>query len=753
MLEACRRRLVAFSKPSIKIIKPRKTIKMVNPQQATPSVQNYTRMIQLMCTSSVEFALYGKDKTLKWASANYREGEGPLPTDELLNSIDGFHKQKSASDMYYYAQAIDVFSVEDIAFVQMQSDSALEQEEIASYSHQLRATQVMVSEREALKLLYEEGANELQHVHYSCDSGRDINKVVKLDKEMPALLADCMKSMALDGCFFYFNDDKSLYSEVTDESVFNDTGLSSERRTNLIQRDFSRLVETSTCAFLLENLSETGVSSAKNKLQKFQIIVTPLLDENKQNEGLMIFVKSVDDLEFNKSDRRLSELMAESGRRTMHARYDSSTGFLKSTAYGAMLQQELVDCKKTSSESSFLVVRLDNLDQAYGVGGVDAGLHVISQISAILGKRVRSRDLAGRLSKNEFALLLKNCKSENAVIVADQILESISDFTFDWQGQAIGIEANVGLVTLSPAFVSSDNLVRAARDAIECARESGKYQAAVFTGLSGKRKELSKISWEHRIYKAVVNSEFRLYCQPIEDTGSYRDGVQRYEMLLRLDSNDGVLVAPYVFIATARRLGLMKYVDKWVVRQAFATAARVNAGHSIPQFRFSVNLSDSSIDQDFANYVIAESEKSGVLTESICFDITESAAMSNLRQTNKFVGLLRRRGFEFALDDFGIGIGAYSSLRNLAIDYVKVNGTLVKNMANDSVSEAIVSSLVKVCRALGIKTIAESVENDAIREMLVKNRVDFVQGFQAGRPRAIEQEFPEILGDAESKVS
>ncbi len=726
---------------------------MLNPQQATSSVQSYVRMIQLMYNSSVEFALFNKDKTLTWASESYRHLEGQELPDYLFNNIDGLRKMSTSSDLYLYAQATQVYSQDDITFVVIQSDKALDSAELATYSQQLRVAQTFASERDALKLQFEEGSNELQHVHYSCDSPKNLNKTAKPEKEIPVLLEDCVKSMSLQGCFFYFSDGKNMFYHVEDESVFSDTGFSSERRTNLIQRNFSRLVEMSTSAFLLENLSDTGVSSAKNKLQNFQIIVTPMPDEDKQNEGMMIFVKDVEERAFNKSDFRLSELMAERGRKAMHSRYDNSTGFLKSSAYGAMLQQELVDCKKANTDSSFLVVRLDNLDQAYGVGGIDAGLHVISQVSAILGKRVRSRDLAGRLSKNEFALLLRNCKAENAVIVADQILESIADFTFDWKGQAIGIEANIGLVALSAAFVSSDNLIRASRDAIEIARESGKYHAAVFNGLSGKRKELSKISWELRIYKAVVNSEFRLYCQPIEDSGKYRDTIQRYEMLLRLDSDDGVLVAPYVFIATARKLGLMKYVDKWVVRQAFTMAARVNSEQSIPQYCFSVNLSEHSIDQDFANYVISEAEKSGVLAESICFDITESAAMSNLRQTNKFIGLLRRRGFEFALDDFGIGIGAYSSLRNLAIDYVKVNGALVKNMANDPVSEAIVSSLAKVCRSLGIKTIAESVENEDIREKLVKYRVDYVQGFQAGRPRAIELEFPEIATVDESQVS
>lgn len=713
------------------------------PEKSLSHARNFISLLQLVCKSPQNLALFDTQMNLAWSTDGYT-GPTILPQSPRKvgsSGVDGIVLLKSEESEQCYLHALQIYRKDCVAFVVIQAQRELQTLELENLAHQLRVIQTCISKTDYLHERLSASVGELRHFQYLSNSIDSNGPVINSKREISRLLDDCISSMTLAGAFLYFANDKSMYTQIRNEEAFVDSGLAIKRRTGIIQRDLFRLCESGSAAFILAQFAETGVSSPKNDLHKLQIIVSPLLDGEKQAVGVLILARDRDASRFGKSDCRLAELMSERINTVFQARYDQASGFLNEAAYASMLQQRLVDCKSGSVESSFLLLRLDGLDEVFAHGGVDAGMHVVSQVAGLLGKRVRSRDLAGRLGNDEFALLLNNCKADNAKIVAAQILESLSGSTFDWQGRPHGIDANIGLVTLSPAFVSQENLLRAAREAIGDAREAGRFTAAFFNGLAGKPRELAKIDWDHRIYKTVVNSDFRLYCQPIEDACSYDDGVNRYELLLRPNSEDGVLMAPNVFISSARKLGLMRFVDQWVVRQAFLLAAAVNPDRAESNFRFTINLSADSLTAEFADYVLAEAETSGVQSEGICFDILEAAAMQNLRQSNSFIGRLKKRGFEFALDDFGTGIGAYSSLRNLSVDYVKLNGLLVKTMVHDPVSEAIVTSLATVCRSIGIKTIAESVENGAIREQLAKSGVDYVQGFQTGRPRAVETEF------------
>ncbi|MDO6460775.1 GGDEF and EAL domain-containing protein [Granulosicoccaceae sp. 1_MG-2023] len=710
---------------------------MISPDLIDPSLARFVRMTGLICDERFAYALYDEDLSQSWASEGF---SGPAML-ETAPSADALTLLQTEHEGVCYGLAFGIYRSPLAAFVVLQSPAELSAETCHSLTHQLRVMQGSVAELQHLSGRLEENVAELQHYQHLYNTVAAVRPLQEPESELPELLSDCSASLDLAGVFVYHNDSRQIFEQVDDAAVFEDTGLSPNRRKGIIQRDLYRLCESSSSAFLLERFTDSGASASRNRLESLNILVAPMLDRQSQCIGMLILVRPDSARRFTRSDCRLAELMAERAFRILQSRYDHATGFLNRQSYRQMLQAELMGLNEETPECNFLLLRLDGLDEAYARGGVDAGLHVISQISALLGKRVRSRDLAGRLGKNEFALLLKNCKRENAMIVAGQILESLSTFTFEWQGEPLGIQANIGVVTLTPRFVTAENLFRAGREALESAREEGAGCAAMFTGLTGKRDELARLSWDHRIYKAVIDRQFRLFCQPIEDANAYRDGVRRYELLLRLRSEGPVVVAPYVFISTARKLGLMNCVDQWVASQAFKLSVLSNPDPSTPHYAFTVNLSEDSLTPEFAGYLINEAERLGVMAESICFDLTEAAAMKNLKQATQFIGLLRKRGFAFALDDFGTGIGAYSSLRNLPVDYVKLDGALVKNMSHDPVSAAIVSSLAQVCRSLGIKTIAESVENEATRELLVRAGVDFVQGFQMGRPRAVEKEF------------
>ncbi len=720
---------------------------MVNLDNKSIPLENAIQLLELACKSEYNLAIFDNQSRILWANDGYTglvNLEVPNEDSELSFS-NSLVQLADVDNSSCYLYTFNIYKNGHVAFVIIQCPERLNESEQSELSSSMDKVQGRISESDYARVCLFENAKEIQEMHYHYQPNVK-TAPIDVEAEITLLLRDCVQSLGLLGAFIYSVENKRIFTEVPDENTLNDTGLSLVYRNTVIQRDLYRLCETSSSAFFIDQNLDHATSSTLDGLQGLNIMVTPLIDSDKECSGSLICVRKKNEDKFLKSELRLSEMMAEKSLKILASRYDELTGFLNLEAFRIIIESELANRKNTDEQSSFLVLKLGNLDRVYSTGGLAAGSHILTQVAAVLSKRVRSRDFAGRLGKDEFALILNNCNSENAKVIAELLLESIAQFTFEWEGAAIKLEAWIGLLELSPDFVSAENIIRAGEEATQNARESGSYKHAIFDGMRGKQQELSRLGWEHRIYKTVINKDFNLFCQPIEDAGTYSDGIQRYELLLRLKNKDDVLLVPNVFIKAAGKLGLMQYVDRWVVGEAFNLSQSVNTHHSVSLFNFTINLSADSLNSDFANYIVQLAERKGVLADSICFDLTESAALKDLKKTSRFVNLLRKRGFEIALDDFGTGIGAYSSLRNLPLDYVKLDGNLVKNIANDSISAAIVASIAKVCRSMGIKTIAESVENEIIKEHLKRTDVDFIQGYQTARPRAVTEEFQDIGG-------
>lgn len=726
---------------------------MVNLQSTPVHVENYVRILELVCQKSQQMGLYDSNFKLLWTTDEFQWNSGlSQNTPEIKPGLDtALLELETEGEGFYYLKAFSVYSTGSVAFIILQSNTRLSETEKQEQSEKLDLAQTCIAESDHSQVCLTEKSREMQEVHYQyqpCVYDYNSGDEETASKQ---LLKDCVKSLGLVAAFSYSAESKQLISEVTDESLLDDTGLAISCRSTFIQRDIFRLCETSSAAFLYNQSAKNNGHS--EDISSVRLLVAPLIDSNKECKGALICVRLVNNPAFTKSELRLTELMAEKAHRVFQTRYDSVTGFLNPEAYKKVIEKELIQQNSVSEKTSFLVLKLGNLDTVYATGGIAAGEHILSQVAALLTKRIRSRDCSGRLDKDEFSLILHNCNFDNAQVMAEYLLESISQFTFEWGGMAIRLDAWIGLVELSASMVSADNMIRAGREALQIAKESGNYKQALFTGMKNRHKELNRLGWEHRIYKTIINKDFKLFCQPIEDAGTYSDGIQRYEILLRLKNKDDVLLVPNVFINAASKLGLMGFVDRWVVSEVFKLSRSLNTHSSVPLFNFTINISADSISSEFANYIVNQAENLGILAESICFDLTEDAAMKNLKQTNRFIALLRKRGFEVALDDFGVGIGAYSSLRNLSLDYVKLNGNLVKNMVNDAVNAAIIESIATVCKTLGIKTIAESVENEFIKERLRKTNVDYIQGFQTARPRAVTEEFSKHLEGSASNTA
>jgi diguanylate cyclase (GGDEF)-like protein len=380
---------------------------------------------------------------------------------------------------------------------------------------------------------------------------------------------------------------------------------------------------------------------------------------------------------------------------------------------------------------------LDQFKVVNDTCGHIAGDELLRQLSAVLQDAVRANDTLARLGGDEFGILMEQCSLQQAHRTATQIQRNIQEFQFSWEGETFQIGVSIGLVAIDETTASVTELLKHADAACYIAKDMGRNQIQVYnpddTILERRHGEMQ---WVARINQALEKNRFTLYAQAIEPLGSSAD--MHYELLLRMIEEDGEVIPPAKFLPAAERYDLMHKLDVWVVGEALSLMS--SNPDFINQVNFiSINLSGQSLTHSkFLNSVIKRIEQLDFEPGKICFEITETAAISNLRAATDFINRLKNLGCHFALDDFGSGLSSFGYLKNLPVDYLKIDGVFVKDVAEDPIDHAMVKSINDIGHVMGMKTIAEFVENDAIRCMLRDLRVDYAQGYDIGRPMPFE---------------
>jgi len=395
----------------------------------------------------------------------------------------------------------------------------------------------------------------------------------------------------------------------------------------------------------------------------------------------------------------------------------------------------------SAPEESHAVIYLD-LDQFKIVNdtcGHVAGDALLRQIGSILAAQARKRDTVARLGGDEFAALIEHCQQDQVLRIAYKVLEVLQDFRFVWQDRGFTIGASIGLVPIEPAVDTLASIFRAADNACYAAKEQGRNRVHIY-----KRDDQElvqrhgEMQWVLRIQEALADNRFTLYYQPIVslDHSDQPHG----EILLRLRNRDGSLVLPGAFIPAAERYNQMQTIDRWVIHAVF-TALR-NPHTVPPESCVAINVSGQSLgDWHFLEFVEQQIVKQSVPIERVCFEITETAAISNLSHAMRFFSVLKQRGCYFALDDFGSGLSSFAYLKSLPVDFLKIDGSFVKDMAHDPIDHAMVEAIHRIGHVIGIKTIAESVENAHILNRLSAIGVNYAQGIEVGRPRPLEYRY------------
>jgi Amt family ammonium transporter len=420
---------------------------------------------------------------------------------------------------------------------------------------------------------------------------------------------------------------------------------------------------------------------------------------------------------------------------------DSLTGLVNRYEFEQRLSIAIENTQKEKVSHVMCYIDLDQFKIVNDKCGHIAGDELLRQVSLLLKRCVGVQDVVARLGGDEFGIVYINSTLEEASAKAQLLLQTIGEYRFHWQGHTFGIGASIGMVGVTQECYSIDNLLSQADAACYAAKDEGRNRVhiAYFDDATIQERR-NQMQWIGRLEEAIEQNAFVLYVQPIVPV---LDPLQRnhYEVLVRLREANGEIVPPMAFIPAAERYGLMPRLDRWVVEHTFQMFAKLfEAGKR--EIHFGVNISGASLgDEGTKQYIQGLFALYGVPYRAITFEITETAAIGNLGNALSFMYEFRALGCTFALDDFGCGLSSFSYLQNMPVDYLKIDGSFVRDIHINSVNRSMVDAINQIGHVMGIKTICEYVENRAIMYVLSEMDVDYAQGYHVGRPEPIESLF------------
>lgn len=416
------------------------------------------------------------------------------------------------------------------------------------------------------------------------------------------------------------------------------------------------------------------------------------------------------------------------------ARYDKLTGLLNRNEVDRCLANLVDEAEATGNCHALLYIDLDQFKVVNDTCGHMAGDELLRMLGMHLRGCVQFGDIVGRLGGDEFGVLLSNVRKEEATEVARRICRSISDIRFAWATYSFAVGASIGITIIDEYTRKADVAMRQADSACYAAKEEGRNRVHLFTEDDRDlQRRHGEMEWLSQINKAMDEDRMRIVHQRI---APIQPGIQRdmAEVLLRIESPTGEIITPGAFIPAAERYNLMPVIDRWVIDKMLAMLEPINAADDSIE-RYTINLSGLSMgDPAFLQHIIKGFERTGVDPSRICFEVTETAAVTSFSQAVRFMALLREIGCRFALDDFGSGMSSFGYLRELPVDYLKIDGMFVRSIAYDPFHRAIVKSIIEVDHAAGMKTIAEHVDSEYALDLLRTLGADYVQGYHVSMP-------------------
>jgi len=438
----------------------------------------------------------------------------------------------------------------------------------------------------------------------------------------------------------------------------------------------------------------------------------------------------------------VSEARELNRRLSYHASHDVLTGLVNRREFEERLARALQSAKARETLYALLHVDIDQFKIVNDTCGHTAGDALLGQVGALLKSKIRWRDSLARLGGDEFGVLLESCSLEDALRTAETLREAVRNYRFAWEDRTFRLGASVGVVPITADSEDVASVLSAADSACAAAKESGRNRVHCFEendlDLMRRRREMQ---WAARINNALEESRFELFRMAIQPLQLDEPGAH-YEILLRMRDEAGKIVSPDQFIVAAERYGITPSIDRWVIENCFRWLVS-EADERERLALCSINLSGQSLGDDkFLPFVIEQFHRSGLDGRRICFEITETAAVANFSQANRFIQALKELGVRFALDDFGTGLSSFGYLKHFPVDFLKIDGSFVKGMLHDPIDREMVRSINEIGHLTGKRTIAEFAENAEIIEMLRGLGVDYAQGWGVAQPQRVSHTPP-----------
>lgn len=490
------------------------------------------------------------------------------------------------------------------------------------------------------------------------------------------------------------------------------------------QQDFFTLIKqcTNTPIYLNEVMHKTKGGT----IVFLNCTVTRLEAANKKLSGYVINLHDITEI------KKLSE------RLTYQSNHDILTGLSNRDEFSYKLNEFIKNVKKTNMSHALLILDIDRFKVINDTCGAIAGDELLRQVASFLQTVIQRNDVCARIGGDEFAILLLNCTSRDAVSVANRIHELSRKQNFLWNNTVFPLSMSIGIATIDKDSGDVHYMLACADDALHLAKEEGGGKTILYNQHDEQfAKRRGEMEWISKLTAALEENRFRLFYQPIFPLHDQKK--PKAEILIRMLDEDGSIISPISFIPAAERYNLMPQIDAWVIENSFRLCRLLKDNNSsLAEYSFSINLSGASvIYEELYSTILFNIEKYGLLASNFCFEITETSAIQNMSYASYFIQQLKHAGFTFALDDFGTGFSSFGYLRNLSIDYVKIDGSYIQTLESNPINATIVKSINEIAHSMGLETIAEFVKSESVRDIITQLGIDYGQGYVFSEPKPL----------------
>ena len=477
---------------------------------------------------------------------------------------------------------------------------------------------------------------------------------------------------------------------------------------------------------IISSANNVNLTGADGGVFAVEHTAAPIRDDSGQvHGGILIF-------------RDVTEVRSLASQLSYQASHDALTGLVNRREFEIRLQQALDNARVEHCEYALCYLDLDQFKVINDTCGHAAGDELLKQISNELKSILRDSDTLSRLGGDEFGVLLEGCSLDKAREIAEKLRETLKQMRFAWDDKQFEIGVSIGLVPITPVSGNLADLLSAADSACYEAKDQGRNRVHLFDphDINILRRQ-GEMHWVHRITDALENHNLVLYCQAITPLHPAIDDIASYEILVRMQEDTGKVIPPSAFLPAAERFNLMTMIDRYVVENAIRLLEQCKKQGK--QIHLSVNLSGQSLNEDaFHQFLENVLDKYDIEPSWLTLEITETATVANFSKATRLITAMKARGCLFALDDFGSGLSSFSYLKNIPVDFIKIDGSFVRDIINDETDFAFVRSINQIASIMGLATIAEYVENERIAAKLKEIGVDYIQGHYIGKAVPIE---------------